>query len=80
MMKQVFWFDSYGNVQSKEVADDYVLQAGELDPQPEQSENANGEQKALANLGIQVAQLTTQNTQIMTMIGKLGLQIAKGEN
>lgn len=80
MMKQVFWFDSYGNVQSKEVADDYVLQAGELDPQPEQSENVNGEQKALANLGMQVAQLTTQNTQIMMMVGKLGLQIAKGDN
>lgn len=80
MMKKVFWFDSYGNVQSKEVADDYVLQAGELDPQPEQNENANGEQKALANLGMQVAQLTTQNTQIMMMVGKLGLQIAKGDN
>lgn len=80
MMKQAFWFDSYGNVQSKEVADDYVLQAGELDPQPEQSETTNGEQKALASLGMQVAQLKTQNTQILSMVGKLGLQIAKGDN
>ena len=78
-MKQVFWFDGYGNVQSKEVADDYVLQAGELDPQPEQSGNANDEQKALASLGMQVAQLKTQDTQIMAMVGKLGLQIAKGD-
>lgn len=79
MMKQVFWFDSYGNVQSKEVADDYVLQTGELDPQPEQSENTNSDQKALASLGMQVAQLKTQNAQIMNMVGKLGLQIAKGD-
>lgn len=78
-MKQVFWFDDYGDVQSKEVADDYVLQAGELDPQPEQSGNANDEQKALASLGMQVAQLKTQDTQIMAMVGKLGLQIAKGD-
>lgn len=79
-MRQVFWFDSYGNVQSKEVAEDYVLQDGELDPQPEQSGNTNDEQKALASLGMQVAQLKTQNTQILSVVGKLGLQIAKGDN
>ena len=79
-MKQVFWFDGYGEVKSKEVADDYALQAGELDPQPEQSGNTNDEQKALASLGMQVAQLKTQNTQILSMVGKLGLQIAKGDN
>lgn len=79
MMKQVFWFDSYGNVQSKDVADDYVLQVGELDPQPKQNQTPNVEQKALANLGMQVAQLKTQNTQILSMVGKLGLQIVKGD-
>lgn len=80
MMKQVFWFDSYGNVQSKDVADDYVSQVGELDPQPKQNQTPNVEQKALANLGMQVAQLKTQNTQILSMVGKLGLQLAKGDN
>lgn len=79
-MKQVFWFDGYGNVQSKKVADDYVLHDGELDPQPAQVVENNGEKKALASLGMQVAQLKAQNTQILGMVGKLGLQIAKGDN
>lgn len=78
-MKQVFWFDSYGNVQSKEVGDDYILQAGELDPQPTLKVDTNDEQKAFATLGMQVAQLKAQNTQILGMVGKLGLQLAKGE-
>lgn len=78
-MRQVFWFDSYGNVQSKEVAEDYVLQDGELDPQPTLKVDTNDEQKAFATLGMQVAQLKAQNTQILGMVGKLGLQLAKGE-
>lgn len=79
-MKQVFWFDGYGEVKSKEVADDYVLQDGELNPQPTQDVENSGEKKALASLGMQVAQLKAQNTQILGMVGKLGLQIAKGDN
>ncbi|KRL84606.1 hypothetical protein [Ligilactobacillus apodemi] len=78
-MRQVFWFDSYGNVQSKEVAEDYVLQDGELDPQPTPDVETNKEQKAFATLGMQVAQLKAQNTQILGMVGKLGLQLAKGD-
>lgn len=78
-MRQVFWFDSYGNVQSKEVAEDYVLQDGELDPQPTLKVDTSDEQKAFATLGMQVAQLKAQNTQILGMVGKLGLQLAKGE-
>ena len=78
-MRQVFWFDSYGNFQSKEVAEDYVLQDGELDPQPTPNVETSNEQKAFATLGMQVAQLKAQNTQILGMVGKLGLQLAKGD-
>lgn len=77
-MRQVFWFDSYGNVQSKEVAEDYVLQDGELDPQPKQE--IGTEQKTLANLGLRVAQLTDQNKKLTLMVSQLGLEMAKGVN